>query len=191
MEATTTPSKLLAAEQSVLMVVDVQERFVPVIHDVYTMSDNIAVLIQAACILDVPVIVTEQYPKGLGPTISQLKQVFPEESGAVKVFEKTEFGSLTDANIQNAIPTGRKQLVVCGIETHVCVNQTVHQALEQGLQTHVVRDAVSSRHPDNHVTALQKMTQSGAVPTTTEMVLFEWLSTSKHPQFKAIQQLIK
>lgn len=193
-EATTisssSSSRLLNAKNSVLLVVDVQERFMPVIHGVEAMNDNIAVLIQAAQILGVPTVVTEQYPKGLGHTIEQLQSVLPED-GTVPVLEKVEFGALADSQVQAALPSERKQLVVCGIETHVCVNQTVHQALEQGWQTHVVRDAVSSRHPDNHATALEKMTQSGAIATTTEMVLFEWLSTSKHPQFKAIQQLIK
>lgn len=181
--------RLLCPQQTVLLVVDVQERFVPVIHDVYPMMDNIAVLMQAAGILNVPVIVTEQYPKGLGHTIQQLSSII--KSSNISVFEKTEFGALVDNNVKAAIASERTQLVVCGIETHVCVNQTVHQALQQGFQTHVVHDAVSSRHTNNHQTALAKMTQSGAIATTTEMVLFEWLSTSKHPEFKAIQQLIK
>lgn len=182
-------TRLLTAESSVLLVVDIQERFVPVIADIERVIRNTAILIDAARELGMPVIVSEQYPKGLGRTDSGLANRLPDSA---RVVEKTAFGCLGCDELRNEMAAcNRSQVVVCGIETHVCVNQTTHQLLEAGYEVHLVSDAVSSRDPANHTAGMTKMIQSGVVPACTEMAVFELMRDAVHPAFKTLQALVK
>src|SRR5690349_7099792 len=130
-------SRLLSADNSMLLVIDVQEKFVPVIHDCDELVEKIEVLVQAAKRLNVPVVISEQYPAGLGPTVGELKNILPETA---IVMEKTAFGCLGDQGMRDTIAgLNRRQVIVCGIEAHVCVNQTVHQLLADGYEVHVIQ----------------------------------------------------
>ncbi|MFH2202237.1 MAG: hydrolase [Elusimicrobiota bacterium] len=180
---------LLDPNKSVLLVVDIQEKFVPVVHEFRALIAKAKALIEGAKLLDVPVVVSEQYPKGLGPTVAELADALP--AGALK-FEKTAFGCLGDEIITERLASlDRPQVVVCGIEAHVCMNQTVHQLLAAGYEVHLIEDALSARDPKNIEIGRRKMELAGAVPSSVEMALFEWMGHSRHAQFRAVQALIK
>ena len=182
-------SRLLSVDTSVLLVVDIQEKFIPVIQDCDRLFSKTETLMKAAKLLNVPVLVSEQYPVGLGQTAPSLKACLPDDA---IYYAKTTFGCLATPALNEAIAKlGRPQIIVCGFETHVCVNQTVHQLLEQGFQVHLVEDAIASRVEENREIALRKMEQSGAIPSSVEMVLFELLRDAKHPEFKTLLSLIK
>jgi len=182
-------SRLLNPENTVLLVVDIQEKFLSVLPEPQTLLERVGVLVETCRQLGIPIVVTEQYPKGLGHTASALAERLPDTAVTL---EKAAFGCGRDPEIFNHLAgLKRSQVLVCGIETHICVNQTVHQLLESGYQVHLVQDAVSSRHYRDHETALAKMQQSGAIPACVEMALFELLGTSRHPLFKQLQALVK
>lgn len=154
-----------------------------------SLVERTGILIEACRQLEVPIVVTEQYPKGLGPTVPALLERLP---ATVPVLEKSAFGCGQDPQVTAVIQEAQcPQILVCGIETHICVNQTVHQLLAQGYQVHLIQDAVSSRHYRDHEIALAKMQQSGAIPSGVEMALFELLGTSRHPLFKPLQAMVK
>jgi nicotinamidase-related amidase len=171
---------LLSRERAALVVVDVQEGFRP--YDSFAgVADAAAKLLAAARILELPVLVSEQYPKGLGATAPELGlQDEPR-------IEKTVFSA---ARAEGFDLQGREQALVCGIETHVCVSQTVHDLLAQGLEVHVPADAVGSRHELDYARGLERMERSGATVTTVETALFELLERAGTPEFKAVQKLI-
>jgi nicotinamidase-related amidase len=182
-------SRLLNTTNTVLLVVDMQEKFAQAIPTFGQIQHRIQTLIKACDILNVPVIVSEQYPKGLGHTIEGLLQCLPSNA---LVLEKMSFGCGDDETIANTLKQlGKSQVIVCGIEAHVCVNQTVHQLLHGGYEVHLVQDAIDSRKTVDRDIAVSKMQQSGSIPSSLEMVLFELMQTAKHPQFKAIQSLVK
>jgi nicotinamidase-related amidase len=171
---------LLSRDRAALVVVDVQEGFRP-----YAAFDGVAgacaKLLQAARILQVPALVSEQYPKGLGHTAPEVGlQDEPR-------IEKTVFSA---ARADDFDLVGRDQAIVCGIEAHVCVSQTVHDLLDDGLEVHVPADAVGSRHEIDYQRGLQRMERAGAVVSTVEAALFELLERAGTPEFKAIQKLI-
>jgi nicotinamidase-related amidase len=181
--------RLLKVETSCLLVVDIQEKFVPIIHEYDRVVERARVMLEGAGLLGVPVIVSEQYPKGLGKTVPDLVEAFPEKA---EVHDKTAFGCLGDGAIRERVESlGRKQVIVCGIETHICVNQTVHQLLEAGFEVHLIEDALGSRAPENREIGLAKMRASGAISSCAEMALFELMGGAKHPNFKEVQALIK
>jgi nicotinamidase-related amidase len=171
---------LLARDRAALVVVDLQEGFRPygAFEPVASAS---AKLLQAARILDVPRVVTEQYPKGLGHTAPEVG--LQDE----RPISKTVFSA---ARADGFDLGGREQVVVCGIETHVCVSQTVHDLLDRGLEVHVAADAVGSRHAIDYERGLERMERAGAVVTTVEAALFELLERAGTPEFKAVQKLI-
>jgi len=139
--------------------------------------------------LDVPVIVTEQYPSGLGVTAEEIRLSLPDNFQAL---EKTAFSSCGTAGFVTRLDElGVKQVVLCGLETHVCVSQTAHDLLDRGLQVHVLTDCVCSRFEHDKRAGLRKMKASGVLPTSMEMALFELMRDAKHEQFKQIQELIK
>jgi hypothetical protein len=140
-----------------------------------------AKLVQGARLLDVPVIVSEQYPKGLGHTAAE---VGLEDERRI---EKTVFSAVRADGFDLA---GRDQAIVCGIEAHVCVSQTVHDLLEQGVEVHVPADAVGSRHDVDYERGLERMERAGAIVGTVEASLFELLERAGTPEFKAVQKLI-
>lgn len=178
-------SRILDRDRTALIVVDVQEAFRPAVRGFDEVAANVATLVEGAKALGVPVIVTEQYPRGLGSTVPEVAEHLPEGTEPI---DKVCF-SAAEADGFNL--GGREQAVVCGIEAHVCVSQTAHDLMGRGVQVHVVRDAVSSRTKDNRDLGLRKMEGSGAVITSVEMALFELLGAAGTPEFKAVQALVK
>lgn len=184
-----TQSRLLSMETSMLLVIDLQEKFIPVIPGYGQFLSRAEILIKSAKLLGIPIIVSEQYPKGLGETIAALKTHLPED---FVCHHKTTFGCLATPALESAVAAlNRPQVMVCGFETHVCVSQTVHQLLEKGFQVHLIEDAVCSRSEGNREIALRKMAQSGAIPSCVEMALFELLRDAAHPHFKTLLPFIK
>lgn len=177
-------SRVLDRARTALVVVDVQEAFRPAVGEFDAVAANTAVLVQGARALDLPVVVTEQYPRGLGETV-------PEVAGhldGVRRVEKTVFSA---ARAEGFDLGGRDQALVCGIEAHVCVQQTAQDLLDAGVEVHVAADAVTSRTALNRRLGLEKMEASGAVVTSTEMALFELVERAGTPEFKTIQGLVK
>lgn len=171
---------LLVRNRASLVVVDVQEGFRP--YAVFTsVAESCAKLVQAARILDIPRLVSEQYPKGLGHTASEVGLTDERR------IEKTVFSA---ARADGFDLEGRDQAIVCGIEAHVCVSQTVHDLLAQGIEVHVPADAVGSRHDIDYDRGLERMERAGAVVGTVEASLFELLERAGTPEFKAVQGLI-
>jgi nicotinamidase-related amidase len=171
---------LLDRDRAALVVVDVQEGFRP--YEVFgRVAASSAKLLAAARILDVPALVSEQYPKGLGHSAPELGlQDEPR-------IEKTVFSA---ARADGFDLHERGQAIVCGIETHVCVSQTVHDLLDRGVEVHVAADAVGSRHDVDYRRGLERLQRAGAVVTTVESVLFELLGRAGTPEFKSVQKLI-
>ena len=178
----------LARERAVLVVVDVQEAFRPAVLDFERVVQGAATLIQGANLLGIPVLVTEQYPKGLGHTV-------PEVAGlldGVTPIEKLCFSAGDAKSFRESLAeSGRDQVLLSGIEAHVCVSQTAEDLLADGRQVHVVADAVTSRTEDNRRLGLHKMERAGAIVTSVETALFELLGAAGTPEFKAIQKLVK
>lgn len=181
------PPARLRREDSVLLVVDVQEKLVPALHETESLVKNCATLAKAASLLDVPVVVTEQYSARLGPTVETVRA---ELEGA-PVFEKMLFSALTDEVRSHLQSLGRYNVVLCGAETHVCVLQTALDLLEAGYAVFIVRDAVTSRRLSNVQVGLARMEASGAIPASVESTLFEWLKIAGTDDFKKLLPLIK
>jgi nicotinamidase-related amidase len=176
-------SRVLERERAALVVIDVQEAFRQAVGEFDTVARNAGVLVQGARELGLPVVVTEQYPQGLGETVPEVA----EHLDGVERHAKTVFSA---ARAQGFDLAGREQALVCGIEAHVCVEQTVQDLLDRGIEVHVAADAVSSRTALNRRLGLEKMERSGAWVTSTEMALFELLGEAGTPEFKAIQKLV-
>ncbi len=182
----TTLTSLCNAEQSLLLIVDMQNRLSAVMPEVdaQMVLDNCKNLMHAAGILNIPVLLTEQYPKGLGPTDSRLTERFPERC---RILEKTGFSCCASKSFNQALADSHcSQVILAGQESHVCVLQTAMSLLHQGLQVFVVEDAVCSRKAGHKYYALQRMQQQGAIISNYESVLFEWLKDASHPAFKSI-----
>lgn len=174
-------------EHTALMVIDVQERLMPVIHEKERIFDNVNKLLKGAEILDLEVVITEQYPKGLGNTCKEVQ--LPENPN---IIEKICFSSLLNDAVKEQLKlTNVKTLIICGVEAHICVLKTTLDAIAQGYQVHVVADAVSSRTPENKQLAIERMRQAGAFITSVEMILFMLLDQAGTEEFKAISKLIK
>ena len=179
-------SSLLRRDDAMLLVIDVQERINAVMADQGHMP-RLEVLVEACRAMSVPVLASEQYPKGLGPTEEQLAAVLDSEPGV-----KDTFSCVRDAALRKAVEaTGSSQIVVTGIETHVCVLQTALDLLAAGFEVHVPHDAVNSRRPVDKKWALRRMQAAGAVITSTESVLFELLERCDSGDFKLVAKLIK
>jgi nicotinamidase-related amidase len=173
---------------AVLLVVDIQERLAAAMGERERVVANAGHLIAAAQLLGVPVVHTEQYPKGLGRTVPELRAVL-DPAPAV---EKLTFDCCGEPAFAPALEgTGRATVIVCGMETHICVLQTVLGLLARGMTVHVAADAVCSRNPENARTALELARDAGAVVTCTETVLFQLLVRAGTPEFKAIQARIR
>lgn len=178
------------SQTSTLMVIDIQERLtssMPAgVRD--RVIEQVSVLLTAAESLAIPVLLTEQYPKGLGPTEKALLNKLPNNT---PVIEKTSFSLVkAESVIESLQQSGRKQVFLVGMETHICVLQTALDLLKQGYEVFVVEDAVSSRAKGNQFNALQRLRLAGAVITNVESLLFEWLGDAKHPAFKQLAKLI-
>ncbi len=180
--------RLLDPKATALLVIDVQERFRSAIAEFDSMAAGCAKLVRAFRLLGLPVLVTEQYPKGLGHTVAEVKEAL----GPAEIPEKTAFSSMGCAGVPERLQAlGAQSILACGIETHVCVQQTVHDLLAAGYPVQVAVDAVQSRHAADREVALRRMEAAGAVLTTTEMAAFELLADARHPRFKEVQALFK
>ncbi len=182
---------LLSADKSQLLIVDVQEKLLPVMADPDVVVSGCGNLLTAAARMKVPALISEQYRKGLGPTVADIAAA----AGSAKVFEKLDFSCADDDRILSMLvknrAKGRNQVVVAGIESHICVLQSAIGLRQRGFDVAVVADAVSSRRQLSVDVALARMAHVGVQPVTVEMVLFEWLGRAGGEDFKALSQLIK
>jgi nicotinamidase-related amidase len=175
-------------DDAVLLVIDIQERLAVAMAERERVVSNTGHLIAAAKLLGVPVVLTEQYPKGLGPTVPELRTAL-EGTTAI---EKMTFDCCGEPTFGPALEqTGRSTVIVCGMEAHICVLQTVLGLLATGLTVHLAADAVCSRNPENARIALELQRDAGAVITCTETILFQLLGRAGTPEFKAIQARIR
>jgi nicotinamidase-related amidase len=177
----------LSTEGSVLLVIDVQEKLVPKIDNSRELIRNIAFLIDACRTLSVPAFVTEQYPKGLGPTVQELARRLPSERPEKLAFSSCAVHSL----IEQINRSGRNNVLVCGIESHVCVMQTVLDLLALEFGVFVAVDAIGSRYRVDHEVAIRRMEQAGATLVTVEMAAFELTKIAGTPAFKVISGLVQ
>ena len=179
---------ILKKEISALLVIDIQERIIGVMQNENALLENCRKLIKGIKILNIPIFYTEQYPKGLGSTVEVLRNELTDSS----YFEKSTFSCFGAADLFEQLKQKNiTQLIVAGIESHVCVQQTVLDLLSNGFQVNVVADAISSRKLSDYDCALERMSKHNAEITTTESVLFELLETSGTDEFKAVSKLIK
>ena len=176
---------LIDRDQSLVLLIDIQQRLAPAIADNREIENAAAWVLQVALQLDVPVLATEQYPGGLGHTVPVLAELLPDDA----VLEKIHFSAYKETAIrQRLAELERKQIIVLGTETHVCVLQSVLDMLAAGFQVYVVEDAVGSRDPLYKQQGLQRMQQAGAVIINREMLAFEWLECAGTETFKRIHQ---
>lgn len=179
---------LIDAANAFLTVIDMQERLLPAIADNEVVERNCSILLQAANQMNVPTVVSEQYPKGLGQTV-------PGLAGFVKgdaIFPKVEFSCARDsALLKQMEQLGRKQAILCGVEAHICVLQTALELQQQGFEVFVAVDATGSRSQASKEIARDRMNAAGISLVTTEMVVFEMVQTAAAPQFKALSKLIQ
>ena len=179
---------VLVPEESLLLLIDVQEKLVNAL-DKDVIVKRVFNLVKSARLLNIPVVVTEQYPKGLGSTVSSLVHELPENTS---IFEKVTFNALDADGVLDKIKAlGKKQIVICGIETHICVHQTVAALLREGFEVYVAKDACASRNKYEFKQGIELMQANGATISCMEIILFEWLKSAKNPYFKEIQALIK
>lgn len=176
-------------DKAALLIVDVQEKLFPHVDRPCEVMEKIQLLVNGVKLLSLPIVVTEQYPAGLGETIKPLKDLLENANFAPS---KTTFSVLADEKgLETVNKTGRKQWIVVGIEAHVCVLQTVRDLIEEGNDVVVVNDAISSRSIYDFSTAIAEMRDMGARIASTETVLFELFHDAKHPQFKALSALLR
>jgi nicotinamidase-related amidase len=186
MSTPTSPARL-QADATTVVVVDVQEKLIGKIHGGDAVVRNIAFLLDACKILGIPAAATEQYPKGLGATVGELASRLPSPLPSKLAFSccgSPEF-------MKGLAASGRPNVLVVGIETHVCAQQTVLDLIAQGLRVFIATDALGSRYPADHDTALRRMEQAGAVPCTVEAAVFEFTRIAGTPTFKEISRLVQ
>lgn len=179
---------MFKADKAALLVIDVQGRLAHMMHRKKDLFKQITIMIEAAKLLKVPTFWLEQYPQGLGETVAEIKALLQAQN----YYEKISFSSCGQAQfVADIKASGCNQMIITGIETHVCVYQTVLDLLAADFQVAVNQDAVSSRTKANKNLGLMRMQQSGAILTSTEMILFELMRSAKHPSFKDISKLLK
>lgn len=175
-------------EDAVGLIIDLQERLVTHMHERDELIAKNRLLIEGLKLLDVPIVLTEQYPRGLGKTVDGIAQLFTHDIP----FEKITFSCCDDAAIRSRLQSlGRKTVIIAGIETHVCVLQTVLDLFDKGMSPVVVEDAVSSRSMSDKQVAIRRIEGMGGRTTTVESLLFELMRTAQHPSFKTISALVK
>jgi nicotinamidase-related amidase len=183
-------SLALDQKNTVLLIVDVQERLAPAMHaELYgPLVENMRRFGAARSVLDLPVVITEQYPQGLGPTVPPIKSAFE----GTPILEKISFSAMGDEAVAKQLSTiGRKSVVVTGMETHICVYQTARDLVRAGFDVHVLADGVASRTRDNYSIGLALMEKAGAAISSTETVLFDLLGRAGTEAFKAISKLVR
>ncbi len=179
---------LIKPDQSCLIVIDVQERLVPAMQAPARVIRNARTLMTAATKLDIPMLLTEQYPKGLGHIVPELQTLASHGT----VIEKMHFSCMNEPVFAEAFKDlGRRQAVIVGMEAHICVLQTGVDLMEQGYEIFVVTDATASRTLESEKACLDRLSAAGAGIVTTEMVVFEWLGCAGTPEFKELLQKIK
>ena len=180
--------KNLSIQNSILVIVDMQERIIPKIFDQHIVISNVITLIKSARILNIPIIVTEQYPKGLGSTIPEIKDLIvpwqPIEKICFSCFGNGDF-------LKKLKELKRDNIILCGIESHVCIMQTALDGLKSEYSVFFVKDAISSRTENNRKTGFERMSQAGAIPVSTEMAMFELLREAGTDKFKQMVGMIK
>ena len=175
-------------ESSLALVIDIQERLYPHMDQAELLLKNTGILLSGLKALDIPVILTEQYPKGLGSTLEEIKLKLPN----IDPLEKISFSCCDDSSYMEALrASGKSQIIICGIETHVCVMQTVIDLLEKDFIPVVIADCVSSRSPSDKHIALERMSHEGAIISTYESILFELARVAGTDTFKTISKLVK
>ena len=181
--------RILEGSKAALLVVDVQEAFRTVIGDFTRLASRISIATRGFQTLGRPVYVTEQYPKGLGRTAHEITETLSDD---FEYIEKSAFSSCGAAGFADKLKSdGISHVVLCGLETHVCVNQTAHDLLNLGFDVHLLTDCVASRFETDKHAGLSKMFASGVVSSSLEMALFEMMRDSTHEKFKDVQRLIK
>ena len=179
---------MFSTKNSLLLIIDIQEKLTPLIHENNRLIDHVQRLIKASQLLDIPVIVTEQVPQKIGHTIVEISKLSPQSVA----IEKQSFSCFGETRFRSALAASkRRQIIVCGIETHVCVYQTVADLIQNKYQVQVVADAVSARHELDHTIALKRIEQAGAMLATAEMIICELTQSATHEKFREIIQLIK
>lgn len=178
----------LKREGCVLVVVDIQEKLLPAIHDFTSVLDRSVKMVTAAQALEVPMLFTQQYSRGLGPTHIALSGLLPDFTHLEKITFNCFGAPVFEARLKEL---EARTLVMIGIETHICVCQTALEALQRGYNVHVVADAVGSRATANHGIGLDRIRQAGGVITATESTIYEWVERSDSPEFKLILPLLK
>lgn len=179
---------MLNSDNSLLIIIDIQEKLIKAAQNSNSLINSANKITKAANILGIPLIITEQYPKGLGQTDPSIIEAYPN----VHPIEKTSFSAMQEENFINEIKKfNKKQIILCGIETHICVLQTAIELISNGYDVYILKDASSSRSEFEHKSGLDLLQQYGAKIISTEIAIFQWLRTSKHPHFKEIQALIK
>ncbi len=183
---------LLNANRSHLLVVDLQARLMPAINEGESVLRHVSILLAAARQLRVPITVTEQYPKGLGPTVAPVQEALPDDAVTLP---KTSFSALREPAIAERLAalrgSGRDQVVVCGTEAHICVLQSALELRSDGLNVFVVADAVSSRSSHSVSAACARLLHAGCHWVTTEMAVFEWMEKAATDDFRALSSLFK
>jgi nicotinamidase-related amidase len=179
---------MLNIDKTALVIIDVQEKLSSVMHEKGKLFENLQKLVKGAQILGIPIVITEQNPNGLGPTVPELAPLLTD----IKPVTKFSFSCCGEEPFLREIEKlNRKQILLAGIEAHVCVYQTAIDLIEAGYEVHTVVDCVSSRTPENKNLALDKMKSEGARLTSVEIALFELLRTAKSPRFKELSKIVK
>jgi nicotinamidase-related amidase len=180
---------ILDPARTALLVIDVQEAFRSAVPDFALATSLISIAVRGAAILGIPVLVTEQYPIGLGRTAEEIQLALPEN---FDLFEKTAFSSCgAEPLVARLNELGIQHIAICGLEAHICVNQTAHDLLDRGYMVHILEDCICARSDRDKATGIEKMRRSGAIPSTMEMAVFELMRDSRHEKFKEIQALIR
>ena len=183
-----TSSSFLNIDNTFLLIIDVQEKLWRVMYEKEKLLDNLQRLIRGVLVLGIPIILTEQYSHGLGPTVSEVTNLLHD----IKPIAKLSFSCCGDKNFLKELESlNRKQVLITGIESHVCVYQTAIDLLNSGYEVQAVTECISSRTPENRKLGLRRMNRAGAVLTGVEMVLFELLKIAEGEKFKAISKIIK
>ena len=184
----TAEEALLSKDETALIIIDVQEKLFEKVEDKDRIADSICRLIRFANILGIPIILTEQYPEGLGPTINRIRELVPN----VKPIEKIEFSCMASREFRRRLSEiNVKNLVLTGIEAHICVAQTAIEAITSGYRVYVVYDAISSRHREDKAIAVERMKQHGVYMVTSEMLMYEVLRRAGTREFKEILELVR
>jgi nicotinamidase-related amidase len=179
---------MLTKENAVLVIIDVQGKLATLMHEKEQLYKNVTRMIEGCKTLAIPVLWNEQLPQKLGPTIPEIKALLPDQ----RPIEKNCFSCYgNDAFRSELEKTGRRQVLLVGIETHVCVYQSAVDLIENGYEVHLVVDAVSSRTPQNHELGIDKIRSAGARLTSVEMALFEMLRIAEGPEFREIIKIVK